>query len=224
MQLRWLVETSLLSYAFVYGTITTRLTAIALVLAVEYFSGRKKASDYGFALPKNWKPVYAVLAAFFAIALIERIVFPWMADWYRINMLVNGLEYALLTAPLFVLLEELFMHSAIQSGAQKAFSKKAGVLLATAVFSLIHLGWLARGLEAGLVVVVAVTAMGYFKARLYARTNSVFATYAAHLAFNWLAFLQMATPWPLEAVLWAGYALFAVYALYRSQPYKTLFI
>jgi len=73
-------------------------------------------------------------------------------------------------------------------------------------------------LEAGLVVVAAVTVTGYFKARLYARTNSVFATYAAHLAFNWWAFLQIAAPWPLEAVLWAGYALVAAYVLRQGYP------
>lgn len=154
----------------------------------------KKYFYYAFGL--------LILCAMGTLLIGGKFVFPQM-DNYLFAQNIASLIGTVLISPF---IEEIIFRVVIISQISKRYSVKAGVIVSSLLFGVVHLMNGQLSVLSAIQLIIAGTLIGIFLSLVYVKENSVWASFTIHSLYNGVGSIipvdtQVTSDWPIEFVL-----------------------
>jgi len=191
------------------------LVPVVMLILYKLIS-KEKWKDYGIKNlnSKNIKLGFYFLFALFPIALIGRLLDPSFDVWYaqQNNLLVfSGLISMSMFMVLYVIKEELFERSLIQSKLSRSYGSFLTAIIVSINFALLHFYFPRVGLNHVVATVISVFFGSLVIVLLYEITKSLFTTIITHLVYNviiiWQMFLHANNMILAEVLFWVVFGI-----------------
>ena len=166
-----------------------------LILFLYKFFEKKPWKEYGLQKLKKKDFLFSMYFLFllFPIAFLGRILDPGFDAWYaqQSNLFTfSGLLLSLLLMPLFVIKEEIFERSLIQSKISKHYGSVITGIAVSVNFAFMHF-YITQDMQHVAATVISVFFGSFVLVFLYEATHNIFATIFTHLLYNLLVVIQI---------------------------------
>jgi len=183
---------------FELGTIGYILALLILsffILIIYKFVEKKSWKDYGIKKVRLQDIKYSFFFLFilFPIAFLGRIFDPGFDIWYAKQsglLTFYGLLFSFLIMPLYVIKEEIFERSLIQSKLSQNYGSLIALFLVSLNFALMHF-YLTKEMNHIITTVISVFFGSMALVLIYEITKNVFASLLTHLLYNILVVFQI---------------------------------
>ena len=174
------------------------LSFLGITIFILFFykiTERKSWKEYGIKKISLQEVKYSFFFLFllFPIAFLGRMLDPSFDLWYAQQtglFTLQGLFFSLLLLPLFVIKEEIFERSLIQSKLSQVYGRMIVLLLVSLNFAFMHF-YITKNMQHIAATVVSVFFGSLVLVLLYDITKNLFATLLTHLLYDFLVVLQI---------------------------------